>query len=185
MRSFKSIFSILAISFISAFAFADAENFASDDMFFRADHAPAACAKDFTSGDFTSAFNTCGAAAKLNDTYAQTALAELYYKGAGVTQNQKLAKVWFTAAAKQGYARAQSNLGLIFASEPVPDYAQAAFWIGKAANQGLAVAQFNLGALYSEGLGVDKDQVKARELFSLAAAQGDKNAVARLAQLGS
>ena len=53
-----------------------------------------------------------------------------------------------------------------------------------AANAGGFKAQYRLGMLYSTGGALDKDLVKARKYLNLAATDGDKDAIARLATLG-
>jgi TPR repeat protein len=67
--------------------------------------------------------------------------------------------------AEQGYAAAQTNLGVMYANgQGVPqDYAEALKWYRKAAEQGNAGAQRNLGAMYSLGRGVPQDFVLAHE----------------------
>jgi uncharacterized protein len=80
--------------------------------------------------------------------------------------------------ADQGDARAQLNLGLMYANGRgvSQDYAAAITWYQKAADQGDAEAQLNLGLMYASGRGVPKDPVSAHMWFSLAAAGGDKAA---------
>ena len=60
------------------------------------------------------------------------------------------------AAAKQGEAYAQYNLGVMYdVGMGVPENdAEAVKWYRKAADQGLAVAQTNLGLMYENGRGV-------------------------------
>ena len=53
-----------------------------------------------------------------------------------------------------------------------------------AANAGGFKAQYRLGMLFSTGGTLDKDLVKARRYLNLAAAHGDKDAIARLTTLG-
>jgi TPR repeat protein len=73
--------------------------------------------------------------------------------------------------AEQGHAKAQNNLGLIYADGlGVPqNYATAVKWYRKAAEQGHAIAQSNLGVMYRDGEGVSRDYVEAHKWFSLAA----------------
>ncbi|MEZ5773539.1 MAG: SEL1-like repeat protein [Hyphomicrobiaceae bacterium] len=59
------------------------------------------------------------------------------------------------------------------------DYAAAAGLFQKAASHGLGDSQFNLAVLYENGLGVERDDLEAYKWFSLAAASGDKEALAR------
>lgn len=77
------------------------------------------------------------------------------------------------ALAGKGDARAQYNLGVMYATgQGVPkDAEQAVAWYRKAAEQGDAEAQSNLGAMYATGQGVPKDYVMAYMWRNLAAAQ--------------
>ena len=79
------------------------------------------------------------------------------------------------AAAEQGNAKAQFNLGLMYATgRGVPqDDAEAVRWFRLAADQGDASAQFNLGVMYRDGEGVPPDEAEAVRWFRLAADQGN------------
>jgi hypothetical protein len=63
-----------------------------------------------------------------------------------VAQNDRVALKWFKLAAKQGNARAQHNLGVMYnEGMGVPqDYQTALKWYRLAAKQGNAYAQYNL-----------------------------------------
>ena len=76
--------------------------------------------------------------------------------------------------ADQGLARAQSNLGVMYANgQGVPqDYAAAVGWYRKAAEQGDAEAQYNLGVMYDNGQGVPQDYAAAAGWYRKAADQG-------------
>ena len=76
--------------------------------------------------------------------------------------------------AEQGHAKAQSNLGWMYANgEGVPqDDAEAVRWYRLAAEQGNASAQFNLGLMYDKGEGVPQDDAEAVRWYRLAAEQG-------------
>lgn len=65
----------------------------------------------------------------------------------------------FKKAADQGNARAQYNLGLMYAKGVgvALDYQQAYAWLHKAADQGIGDAEYNLAIMYDNGLGVTKD----------------------------
>jgi TPR repeat protein len=73
--------------------------------------------------------------------------------------------------AQQGNARAQYNLGVMYANGQgiSQDSAQAAQWYRQAAEQGYATAQYNLGVMYASGLGVSQDDQQGYFWFSLAA----------------
>jgi len=77
-------------------------------------------------------------------------------------------------AAEQGYAGAQSILGVMYYSgRGMPqDYAQALKWCRKAAEQGLVDAQYNLGVMYDNGQGVPQDDAQAFTWYRKAAEQG-------------
>ena len=84
----------------------------------------------------------------------------------------------FRQLADQGYANAQSNLGVMYSNGyGVPqDYGEAVKWYRKAADQGNASGQFGLGVMYNFGLGVPQDIIQAYMWFNLAAAQGEDGA---------
>ena len=78
------------------------------------------------------------------------------------------------AAAGQGEAWAQSNLGQMYdRGDGVPqDSAVAMKWWTKAAEQGYAKAQYNLALMYADGEGVPKDNATAVKWYTKAAEQG-------------
>jgi hypothetical protein len=80
---------------------------------------------------------------------------------------------WYRLAADQGHARAQCNLGIMYATgRGVPqDDAEAVRWYRLAADQGHADAQYNLGFRYANGLGIPQDYVQAHMWYSLAASR--------------
>jgi len=72
--------------------------------------------------------------------------------------------------ADQGYAPAQNNLGMMYATgQGAPqDYAAAAALLRKAAGQGYALGEYDLGAMFGNGLGMPQDYVQAYKWFDLA-----------------
>jgi TPR repeat protein len=92
--------------------------------------------------------------------------------------NYGLALRLWRPLAEQGDARAQSNLGVIYAKGlgVRQDNAAAANWYRKAAEQGNANAQSNLGVLYAEGRGVLRDDRAAAIWNRKAAEQGNARA---------
>ena len=69
----------------------------------------------------------------------------------GVEADESKALEYFQQAGEAGYANAQYNVGLMFATgraHGTPDREQAATWYVKAADQDFAPAQCNLGLLY-------------------------------------
>ena len=85
---------------------------------------------------------------------------------------------WITEIRRQadrGVARAQSNLGFMYANGMgVPENdTEAVKWFRLATAQRIARAQHNLGLMYANGTGVPQDDVVAYAWLNLAAAQGN------------
>ena len=99
-------------------------------------------------------------------------------RGTSLPKDAAEAVRWWRRAAEQGDARAQVNLGFMYAEgQGVPqDDLEAARWYRLAAEQGEAGAQFNLGSMYAEGLGVPQDAAEAVRWYRLAAEQGESTA---------
>lgn len=99
--------------------------------------------------------------------------------------NLPLAVKEFRAAAEEGHADSQFNLGLMYEKGigVGKDENEALTWYLKAALQGNAYAQFNLAVLYENGRGSDVDFVEAHQWYRRAAAQGDGLAVGNLGML--
>jgi uncharacterized protein len=133
-------------------------------------------------------------AAEQGDAEAQARIGVMYERGEGVPQDDAQAAHWYRKAAEQGDAMAQVNLGMLYYDgRGVPqDYKRALAWtreaaakehwvaldcFRKAAAQGNALAQYNLGWMYCNGRGVSQNHEKAYVWFSLAAAQGLRDAV--------
>ena len=77
-------------------------------------------------------------------------------------------------AADQGHAKAQFNLGVMYAyGRGVPkDEKEAVKWFRLAAGQWNAEAQYWLGGMYGKGQGVPKDNVLAYMWVNIAGANG-------------
>ena len=80
--------------------------------------------------DYKTALKELLPLAQKGDAEAQSCLADMYYKGKGVTQNYEEALKWVRKAAEQGYARAQHNLGwMYYEGKGVPqNYIEAVKW---------------------------------------------------------
>ena len=76
---------------------------------------------------------------------------------------------FLTNDAENGIAKAQNNLGMIYAhGKYVPqDDKQAMKWYQLAAENGSFIAQYNLGDMYFKGRGVAKDEQKASKWLRL------------------
>jgi len=113
--------------------------------------------------------------AAAGDRSATRQLAEMYYVGrGGVEQDFKEAAVWYEKLAKQGDARAQTSLGLMYARGygVEKNMNTARRWWSFAAAQNDPGAQFNLGVIYSKGEGVEPDYPQAAQWLDRAAQRG-------------
>jgi hypothetical protein len=129
-------------------------------------------------------FTTMQQRADANDPTAQTALASCYDLGQHVKPDGKESIRLLTAAANQGYAPAEYELGRIYlyGRGIDADYPQALLWERKAAEQGDPRAQRDLAFMYERGLGVNHDAAQVAALNRKAAEKGDARAQLRLAQ---
>ena len=86
------------------------------------------------------------------------------------------------AAAEQGVADAQFNLGVMYGNgRGVPqNHTEAVRWYRLAAEQGVAEAQSNLGVMYYTGRGVPQNDAEAVRWYRLAAEQGHAGAQSNL-----
>jgi hypothetical protein len=113
-------------------------------------------------------------------------LAELYYVGrGGVGQDFAEAARWYERLAKQGDARAQASLGLMYArGYGVPKNLETARrWWSFAAAQNDPGAQYNLGVVYATGEGVSQDYKQAAHWLDRAARRGHVQAQQNLGVL--
>ena len=122
-------------------------------------------------GDYATAIQIWRPLAERGNAEAQLGIGDILYIG----KNYKEALPWYLRSAKQGNAKAQHSLAMIYGgAEGVPqNFAQANKWLMKAAERGRALAQYDLGLVYSKGRGVPNNSVKALMWFTLAAANKD------------
>lgn len=115
------------------------------------------------------------AAAKAGGADAQSRLGDIYRVGDEHTkQDYAEALRWYRAAAEQGDANAENNLGAMHEhAMGVPEnVAEAARWYRRAPARGLAAAQYNLALLLGWGRGVPMDEPEATALLHKSASQG-------------
>ena len=133
--------------------------------------------------DFAEAVKWYRKAAEQGLAAAQNNLGWCYEEGKGIEQDYAEAVNWYRKAAEQGNPSAQYNLGLCFEEGkgiPNASFRVAVKWYTKATEQNYTKAQIALGTCYQEGKGVQKDYVKAMELFEEALVLGDGNAKAKI-----
>lgn len=99
--------------------------------------------------------------------------------------NLPLAYKEFRAAAEEGDADSQFNVGLMFEQGigVGKDEKEAVAWYRKSAEQGNSGAQYNLAVLYENGRGTAVDFAQANEWYRKASAQGDPLAIGNLGML--
>lgn len=79
------------------------------------------------------------------------------------------------AKAESGSTVAQCILGitLLQGVDVEPDYSEAFRWLSRASENGAARATLHLGTMYEKGLFVAADALRARDLYQVAAKQGE------------
>jgi TPR repeat protein len=105
---------------------------------------------------------------------AKYKLAELYFRGLGVSQDDRMAAILYEAAAEQNVLYAQQNIAVMYVNGRGVnrDFTKAVYWFRKAALQGDAFAQLSLGNRYLNGEGVAQNYKEALSWFKKAADQG-------------
>lgn len=123
------------------------------------------------------------AAAEAGDPFGKLTLGTWIYAGRGREgQPDRLRGFQLQhEAAEAGHPAAMFNVGAMYMSgevgEEVPrDLEAARLWFSRAAEAGVVEGAVNVGNMYREGLGVEKDLAKAREMFDKFA---DRNEVCK------
>jgi len=117
---------------------------------------------------------------------AQYRLAKLYESGDGVEKDTALARELTERAARAGNRIAMHDLAIYYAygnGDVSVDMSTAAGWFLKAAERGVVDSQFNLAILFENGQGVKPSLPDAYFWYSIAGAQGDQTAAARIASI--
>jgi len=111
----------------------------------------------------------------------QLELGKMYYEGKGVPRHYENALFWLLDPAKQGIAEAQFYLGMMYCEGKgvIKNPERANCWLNKAVDAGFADAQLYLGKRCEK----HKKCIDAYKWFSLAAAQGNKEAIENLDRL--
>ena len=102
--------------------------------------------------DYAGAMRLWKPLAEKGDARVQFIVGNLYYKGQGTNQNDKLAFKWFKRAAEQGYLRAQNNLGTMYMRGLGirQNYTRAFIWLNIAASKKDETAAKNLKVMVRE-----------------------------------
>jgi len=122
--------------------------------------------------------------AELGEPRAMVDLGEMYREDREDGANhEREARQWFRKAADAGSTAGMLHLGAMYQLSNPEDDTRAVFWYQKAATGGNPDAMFNLGSMYEHGRGVDQDLKKAKNLYTQAAALGNTEAKAAMANL--
>jgi TPR repeat protein len=127
-------------------------------------------------------------AAKNGLPFAQFKLGTMYNSGEIVPYDREVGLMWLGRAADQGHAMSENDLAVALINPPAgeePKIDEAIRLFEKSANRGFHMAQINLGDFYSEGKYVGKDPDQAILWYRMAANQGNKKALDKLASLGA
>jgi len=112
--------------------------------------------------------------AEQGNSKAQFNLGVLYENGKHIKQNYKESIKWYKLAIEQNLPEAKQNLGNMYlmfgnvftgSGSTSDDHKQAVKWYKLSAKQDNLDAYIALGVLYAEGMGVDKDMLKAKKFF--------------------
>jgi TPR repeat protein len=131
-------------------------------------------------GDIKTAFEEWSASAEKGHAESQYNVGLMYLKGAEtsdetvVEKDTKQAIRMITLAAAQGHQDAIYYIGIFYTGDfGIPrDLDQAYCWFEKAARSGYARGYFALGKMNFEGMGRERDLVKAHAFLSLGQAMG-------------
>ena len=124
---------------------------------------------------------------------AQFNVGRAYLSGVGAKRDPDEAERWWLRAADggEGCHQAMHSLGLLYASEregdsvlePLPPkLAEAFYWHGRAALKGNIASMAATGLMLKQGLGCERDPVKALEMLKPAAESGSLCAQSHLAE---
>jgi uncharacterized protein len=119
---------------------------------------------------------------------AQFRLGVCYeYGNLGCEVDPRKSIAWYSRAAEQGYAEAELSLSgwYLTGAEGILQQSdqEAYLWALKAAEQGSAKAEFAVGYYTETGIGTTSNLAEAKKWYFRAAEQGQKRAMARLAEL--
>lgn len=117
-----------------------------------------------------------------NNAQAQYELANLYFQGLGVPENEEIAFALYKKAAEHGHPDAANNLADMYLNGESTnvDEPQALYWFTQAANAGVVEAMFTLGIMYEQGLGTEINEDLAFSYYLRAANGGYNDAQYRL-----
>ncbi len=136
--------------------------------------------------DFAEGFRWAMLAANQDYTPAMNDVGFDYAYGRGVPRDVDQALAWYRRAVARGDRYAQKHMGDMYRDGlgVKPSDEEAVRWYQLSVQQGYRGAQTALALMCLEGRGGPRDVPRALELLTLAAAQEEPEAIAKLAELG-
>ncbi len=119
------------------------------------------------------------------DTVAQIFLAQLYYSGIRINEDNENAFYWFNKASELNCKESYFYLGEIYDNGygVSQDYKKARYYFEKAANLENIYAMNYLGYYYVNGLGVTEDYIKGKYWYEKASSLGNVLSMSNLGEL--
>ena len=105
----------------------------------------------------------------INDPKLEYRMGYMFYQGIGTEQDTEKALGYLKKATVKGHAYAEWLIGKIYLEKGKKE--EGINWLKKAAEHENPLAQYTIGKLYLKGEEVEKDPMKAKELFQKAAQQ--------------
>lgn len=128
-------------------------------------------------------------AAESGDRKAPRYVGLFYELGLGVEVNLEKAVGYYETGVERGDLTSSYYLGLLYLTGTEPDYAKAAELFASVEGSdnksatGVVEAGYELAVLYEQGLGIEQDLGKAKELYQEAAGYGCEEAATALERL--
>lgn len=116
------------------------------------------------------------AASEAGDPFSKYSLGTWYYTGRGGVKDRAKAFKLQLEAANMDHPIAMFNVASHYMSGEgldKKDHAEAIKWFEKSANKGIVQARINWGNMYIQGVGVEKDNMKAKEIFKVGVDAGN------------
>ncbi|MCC6919216.1 MAG: sel1 repeat family protein [Alphaproteobacteria bacterium] len=157
-----------------------AEETQDDDVPVEATGSAAHAYEAFLNGRYEEAIAIWLPLANDGDASAQFNIGVMYANGLGVDRDMSVAMSWWGNAARQLHVRAAHNLALaMLAGEPIshgertkPDFTAILRYLKIGADAGYPNSEYTMGKLYADGVGVEKDERRAAELYLSASIKG-------------
>ncbi|MFT4580803.1 MAG: TPR repeat protein [Gammaproteobacteria bacterium] len=126
--------------------------------------------------DEAAALELLNKAAAQGHEYADITIGRIHLEHSEDPDQAKLAADVFQRLAEDGNADAQVTLGMMYTfgqGNIAQDFDEGRFWLKLASNQKSGTARLNLGNIYAQGIGVERDLVRAHAWYALSAKAGD------------